>query len=134
MTLAERQAELVRALVAGEPPPAGFDPRLVGAARTALLRKRAGEVTRAWPALAAHTTAFLAWAESTPTLGSWRDGWEFARAHRDGLDETARTALAVVECMWVYGRDPRRRKGPVVRFVPGGAVLGLAGRVFVLRR
>ena len=51
--LAERQAALVAALVAGGPAPAGFDPAALAAAGAALLRKRAGEVARHWPLLAA---------------------------------------------------------------------------------
>jgi hypothetical protein len=47
------QAALVRALVDGGPVPAGFDPDRVAATATALARKRAGEVARAWPVLAA---------------------------------------------------------------------------------
>ncbi|MFC5945892.1 hypothetical protein ACFPZ4_31085, partial [Micromonospora harpali] len=46
--LAARQAELVAALVAGGPLPAGFAPTPVDAARRALLRKRAGDVARHW--------------------------------------------------------------------------------------
>jgi len=76
MSLAEEQENLVRALVAGAPLPEGFDAGRVGAAARALLRKRTGEVLRAWPALDAE--AFGAWAASRPPKGSWLDGWDFA--------------------------------------------------------
>ena len=51
--LADEQAALVRALVGGGPVPGGFDPGRVAATSAALARKRAREVTRAWPVLAA---------------------------------------------------------------------------------
>jgi hypothetical protein len=53
MSLAEDQAALVAALVAGAALPDGFDAERVRVAREALLRKRAGEVAMAWPVLAA---------------------------------------------------------------------------------
>lgn len=134
MNLGERQEALVRALVAGEPLPEGFDERLVGISARALLRKRAGEVMRAWPRLEPYRELFIAWAEGRPTLGSWRDGWEFARAHKSELDEDALDALAVCEALWVHGETPRRRKGPAMRRVPGGIVVTGAGRVLFLRR
>jgi len=87
--LAERQAALVAALL-GAGTPAGFDATLIEAARTALARKRAGQVAGAWPALAAAlgpdwNTEFAAWARRAwaaghPPGGSLRDGWDFARA------------------------------------------------------
>ncbi|MFD1078145.1 hypothetical protein ACFQ29_33320, partial [Longispora fulva] len=40
--LAERQARLVAALVAGDPPPPGVDPALLAATTAGLLAKRAG--------------------------------------------------------------------------------------------
>ena len=115
MTLAERQAALVAALVSGGPVPAGFDERLVGIARAALLRKRAGEVARHWPMLAAAygpawPATFAAWAGGRPSNGSLRDGWDFARSRPD-LAGPARDELREREAMWAYdGRSaPRRR-------------------------
>ena len=69
--LAAGQAALVRALVGGGPVPGGFDPGRVRATSTALARKRAREVARAWPALAAElgedfTGEFLAYAAGRP--------------------------------------------------------------------
>ncbi|GIF77542.1 hypothetical protein [Asanoa siamensis] len=104
--LASRQAALVRALTSGAPVPPGFDARLVGVARQALLRKRAGEVARAWPMLAASygedwRSEFAAWAAARPTNGSLRDGWDLARsaAPRSGA---AAAELAAREATWRY--------------------------------
>ena len=87
--LAAGQAALVRALVGGGPVPGGFDPGRVRATSTALARKRAREVARAWPALAAElgedfTGEFLAYAAGRPLPargGALADGLAFA----DGL-------------------------------------------------
>jgi hypothetical protein len=118
MTLANRQAELVRALVAGAAIPAGFSAADLTATKTALLRKRAGEVGRAWPGLAAAyksqwVEVFSVWAEQRPPQGSLRDGWDFARAH-PLIDTRARQELALREITWRYdGRGtPRRRSAP----------------------
>jgi hypothetical protein len=69
--LAAEQAALVRALVGGGPVPGGFDPERVRATSAALARKRAREVARAWPVLAAElgddfTGRFLAFAAGRP--------------------------------------------------------------------
>jgi hypothetical protein len=115
VTLAQRQAALVAALVAGQAVPAGFDRALVGAARAALLRKRSGEVASAWPLIAAaygerwHAT-FSAWAAGRPPLGALRDGWEFARA-ADDLPEPAMEELRDRERRLSYdGRSAPRAK------------------------
>jgi hypothetical protein len=84
-SLAERQAALVAALVAGAPIPDGFDPHLVDTARRALLRKRSGEVARHWPLLAASfgptwPAVFAEWADGRPTQGSYQDGLALARS------------------------------------------------------
>jgi hypothetical protein len=133
--LAARQAALVRAMVAGEPLPEGFDARLVGMSARALLRKRAGEVLRAWPQLAGETWSedFCAWAATRPTEGSWRDGWSFARDHRATLPPQALVALAVAEARFCYDTGERRR-GLAVRAIPGGLVVCLRGRVRVFAR
>jgi hypothetical protein len=92
--LAAGQAALVRALVGGgpvpggfDPVPGGFDPDRVRATSTALARKRAREVARAWPVLAAElgeefTGRFLAFATGRPPArgGALADGLAFARA------------------------------------------------------
>lgn len=84
-SLADRQAALVAALVAGAPIPDGFDARLVGTARRALLRKRSAEVARHWPLLAASFGArwpsvFADWAGARPTQGAFQDGLALARS------------------------------------------------------
>jgi hypothetical protein len=86
--LAAGQAALVRALVGGGPVPGGFDPDRVRATSTALARKRAREVARAWPVLAAElgeefTGRFLAFAAGRPPPargGALADGLALARA------------------------------------------------------
>ncbi|MGH3767147.1 MAG: hypothetical protein ACRDTX_18660 [Pseudonocardiaceae bacterium] len=80
--LAARQAALVAALVAGGEPPAGFDHARLSAARHALLVKRAQEVAKAWPLLAASfgdewTARFTTWAAARPPEGPLRDGRRF---------------------------------------------------------
>ncbi|GIG92955.1 hypothetical protein [Plantactinospora endophytica] len=137
-TLGERQAALVAALVAGAPLPPGFDARLVGVARSALLHKRSGEVARHWPLLAAghgrHWTAvFAAWAAGRPTSGSIRDGWDLARqlAAEGRLPASGAEELAVREAGWRYdGRTaPRRRRLPTLRRTGNAVVVQVAGRV-----
>jgi hypothetical protein len=127
VSLARRQEELVAALVAGAPVPPGFDPALVGAARQALLRKRAGEVARVWPMLAAcaagHRWAaeFAAWAAGRPPRGSLRDGWDLARAWSAAgrLAGPAARELAEREAAWRYDgtSEPRRRRSAWRRLI-----------------
>ncbi len=116
--LAERQAELVAALVAGGPLPPGFDSGRVGAAREALLRKRSGEVAAVWPVLAASlgpqwTVVFTGWARDRAPNGALRDGWDLARqlAAEGRLPEPARTELRGREAHWRYDgiSAPRHR-------------------------
>jgi hypothetical protein len=140
--LADRQAALVAALTAGAPVPPGFDARLVGVARTALLRKRAGEVSRHWPELAAATSGWAAefgrWAATRPTVGAFRDGWDLARelAARGSLPAPAADELAAREAGWHYdGRSaPRPRRTPALRRAGGSVALQVAGRIRLLRR
>lgn len=136
--LARRQEALVAALTSGAPVPDGFDARLVGVARRALLRKRAGDVARHWPMLAAGlgprwTAVFAEWAADRPTQGSLRDGWDLART----LDLTGAAAeeLARREVAWVYAgaEAPRPRRLPAIRRVPGVLMVQLAGRVWTRR-
>ncbi|GHJ18142.1 hypothetical protein [Micromonospora sp. AKA38] len=140
--LAARQAELVATLVAGGPLPPGFAAAPVEAARRALLRKRAGDVARHWPLLAAGLGAdwpavFVDWAAGRPTNGSLRDGWDLARELRDrgtlpplGADElTGREAANRYD-----GRStPRRRRLPALARTGGAVVVQFAGRVRLLR-
>ncbi|MBW4702184.1 MULTISPECIES: hypothetical protein [unclassified Micromonospora] len=140
--LAARQAALVAALVAGAPLPAGFATDRVDAARRALLRKRAGEVARHWPLLAAGLgdtwpATFADWASGRPTVGSLRDGWDLARGlrDRDALPPLGAQELAAREATHRYdGRHPpRRRRLPALARSGDAVALQIAGRVRLLR-
>ncbi|MGC4750087.1 hypothetical protein ACLQ28_31140 [Micromonospora sp. DT201] len=140
--LAERQAALVATLVAGGPPPPGFAPAQLAATRAALRRKRAGEVARHWPLLAAGlnalwTTTFADWAAQRPTAGSLRDGWDLARALHDqrALPPAAAEELAVREARLRYDglSAPRPRRFPAVGRAGGAVAVQIAGRVRLLR-
>ena len=140
-SLTERQAELVATLTLGAPVPPGFDDRLVRVARAALLRKRAGEVARSWPALAAAygdswKREFARWAAQRPTRGSLRDGWDLARDLGPSLPAAAAEELAAREATLRYdgGSAPRARRAPALRRIPGGIVVQIAGRTRTLRR
>jgi hypothetical protein len=131
--LAAAQAALVRALVAGGPVPDGFDPDRVRATAAALARRRAREVARAWPVLAADlgeafTDRFVAWATGRPPPaagGALADGLGFARdlARHRRLSGDAR-----VEALLVAARlSPRP-------FRLAAALAGRPPRLVVLAR
>ncbi|WP_433533568.1 hypothetical protein ACQPYA_22245 [Micromonospora sp. CA-263727] len=133
---------MVAALVAGGPPPPGFAAAPLAAARAALLRKRAGEVARHWPLLAAGLAAnwpaaFVEWAADRPTLGGLRDGWDLARAlrARDALPDLGADELALREAAFRYdGRHPPRpRRLPAVGRAGGAVAVQLARRTHLLR-
>jgi hypothetical protein len=135
VSLEERQAAVVAALVAGAPAPPGFDPDRVRAAAAALLRKRAGEAAAVWPLLAASAgqgwpAAFGAWAAGRPPAGALRDGWDFARSGAP-LPAPADEELATREVTWHYDGTsaPRRRRGPAVRRCAGALIVQAFGRV-----
>ncbi|MEV6811071.1 hypothetical protein [Micromonospora sp. NPDC051296] len=141
-SLEHRQAELVAALVAGGPLPPGFTPAPLAAARAALLRKRAGEVARHWPLLAAGLgadwpAAFIEWAADRPTSGGLRDGWDLARAlhARDALPALGAEELAVREAAFRYDgqRAPRPRRAPAVGRAGNAVAVQFASRVRLLR-
>ena len=136
--LAAAQAALVAALTTGAPPPPGFDAARLDVTARALMRKRAGDVARAWPRLAAGygtrwVTVFATWARHRPTRGSWLDGWDFARAQRESLPPGAALELLLCEAAWRYhgSATPRRRRAFAGR-TPGGVVIRLFGRTRVL--
>ena len=142
MTLADRQAALVRALVAGAEIPPGFAAPALTATRSALMRKRGAEVAQVWPRLAeSHNgrwlEAFGAWAGQRAPLGSLRDGWDFALDHPPQTAQ-ARLELALREATFAYDGTtaPRRRKLPVVRLVRAhrrlAAVIQAGGRCRVI--
>ncbi|GIF95075.1 hypothetical protein [Catellatospora citrea] len=138
--LARRQEELVRALVAGAGVPAGFDAAAVAATQTALLRKRAEDVARTWPRLAASAgpgqwaRTFSAWAAGRAPQGSLRDGWDYARAH-PSRDAAAVRELALRELLWAYDGEtaPRPRRGPAARLHAGELLLRWRGRTLTYR-
>ncbi|WP_158581462.1 hypothetical protein [Actinomadura spongiicola] len=138
--LAAAQEALVRAMAAGGPLPEGFDADAVRATARGILAKRAGEVARAWPLLAGSygaswTATFAGWATERPTRGSFRDGWDFARARRADLTAEAARELALVEARWSYdGASPPWPRRAAVRRVPGGVALVARGRIRVIGR
>lgn len=134
--LATRQRELVAALLTGAPIPAGLDRARFAAAERALRGKRATEVARTWPLLAASQgetfrTLFMRWAQARPPLGALRDGWDFARQLAGGgrLPELATNELAARDVRNHYDghHEPRRRRLPAARRVDEGWVIGVPG-------
>ncbi|MFF8710683.1 DUF692 domain-containing protein [Streptomyces sp. NPDC015184] len=84
--LAGAQSALLRALVAGDPAPPGFDAHRLGVQSRALAAKRAGVVAKVAPELpeilgAGYRPAFLAYAGSRPmSAGYRRDALDFAES------------------------------------------------------
>ncbi|MGV9663331.1 hypothetical protein ACWDUL_18120 [Nocardia niigatensis] len=83
-TLAEQQAAVVRALVAGDRPPPGFDADDLAATADGLLHKRAEEVSRRFPVLVQAAgpdfrARYLAWARTRPKTTTSADAAAFAR-------------------------------------------------------
>jgi hypothetical protein len=79
--LAERQAELVRALVAGGAAPPGFDPQRLAATSLTLRRKRARVVGHVWPTLRAlpdFEDRFARWSDGRAPRAVADDGVAFA--------------------------------------------------------
>jgi hypothetical protein len=138
--LATEQAALVRALVDGGPVPGGFDPGRVRATSAALARKRAREVARAWPGLAAElgpdfTERFLADAARRPPPargGALADGLAFADAlaGEGGLSPNARVErlLAAARLSTRPARLAATLTGPPRRLVATVRAPGLGER------
>jgi hypothetical protein len=137
--LAAEQVALVRALVGGGPVPAGFDPERVRATSAALGRKRAREVARAWPVLAAELgdfggpfLAFAARCPPPPRGGALADGLAFARAlARAGQLPANARAEAMVAAAHLSTRPARLAvglAGPPRRLVVTVRVPGLGER------
>ncbi|XVU27549.1 hypothetical protein ACQPZJ_11100 [Actinoplanes sp. CA-054009] len=142
-SLADRQAAVVEALTARGGVPKGFDGFRFEAARVALLRKRAGEVSRQWPMLAAGMGGqwkrdFAEWAEARPTQGSLRDGWDLARdlVSRGALPAMAALELAEREAAFRYDGQspPKPRRTPTLRTIAGAVVLHAGRSTWILRR
>ncbi|MTE14717.1 hypothetical protein [Nocardia aurantiaca] len=82
-TLAEQQAAVVRALVAGAQPPPGFDADDLAATARGLLHKRADEVKRRFPRLAHaagpdFSARYMEWARTRPKTTTAEDAVAFA--------------------------------------------------------
>ena len=121
MSLAEDQAALVAALVAGGGPPPGFDTARLDATRAALLRKRAGEVAAAWPVLAASLgpqwpDTFARWAAGRPPAGARHDGLALARelAAAGRLPAGARAELRARQRRFVWTAPMRGYPTPLL--------------------
>jgi hypothetical protein len=136
--LERAQAALVAALTGTGPAPGGFDAARLEVARTALLRKRSGEVGKFWPLLRAglgpqFLPAFSAWAAERPTSGGWQDGFAFA-SHLDEqnqLPPSARGEWRRRRLQWSVDRagTVRRRRSPAVAVVDGRLLVQIGGRV-----
>ncbi|MGV9669027.1 MULTISPECIES: hypothetical protein [unclassified Gordonia (in: high G+C Gram-positive bacteria)] len=101
-TLAERQEELVRALVAGGAAPEGIDAARLRITEEALLRKRAGEVARRLP---------LARAELGCRFGELFVEWARGRPRRPGDEEAgAFTEHLIAVGAWVPPAVAGRRR------------------------
>ncbi|SNS26890.1 hypothetical protein [Rhodococcoides kyotonense] len=92
-SLARRQEELVRALVAGGPVPAGFDEHAVEVATSALLRKRTAAVARRLPVESTllgdrFGALFAEWASSHPRDGESDDARRFVEHLYDTAELT----------------------------------------------
>lgn len=140
-SLADAQAALVRALVAGGPQPFGFASDDLDAAADALARKRARQVVRAWPGLATgwsgpetFEAAVARWAQARPRGpgGARDDGAAFLDTARPVLSAPA-ARREQAEARARYRVRPARTGEPVRvdarRF--GIAVVGLRGPTVV---
>jgi hypothetical protein len=136
--LAERQAELVRALTNPGQCVPGFDPRYLGAAAVALWRKRARAAARAWPSLfaALGDQARFVFAEFAEQIslpeegGPLADGRAFVEflARENRLPDAGRLEALFVDLH--HARTPRglsRRRG----FALKAALLGRPRRIVV---
>jgi hypothetical protein len=125
-SLAAQQAALVEALLAGGEAPAGFDEERLRVAGSALARKRAQAVARAWPGLASglgtrFAERFAAYALTSPLPrhgGPCADGRAFARwlAARGELPDAGRLQALGIDVR--YRLTPSglvARRGPVLR-------------------
>lgn len=141
--LGNAQTELVAALTGSGPPPPGFDVDRLEIARKALLRKRSNDVSRSWPMLVSalgdrFPVEFVDWVACRPTVGAFRDGWDFARRLVECAQMPAAAAveLAEREFLWRYDgiKEPRRRRLPGVRIVAGQVLVRVGGRIRPLGR
>jgi hypothetical protein len=114
-SMAERQADLVRALVGGGPVPAGFDEGRVAVTALSLRRKRARVVAHVYPALRAlpdYETRYAAWSAGREPGRAADDGAEFALQ----LGDECPAAVGVELVQARRRRLMRVRGGVVVRW------------------
>jgi hypothetical protein len=110
--LAQRQASLLSALVAGTPAPAGFDRARLRVQARALAAKRADVIARIAPELprimgAEYRREFLAYAAMHPLTGGYRqDALAFARQLLDAGKPADSHARRELRHWW------RQRSGP----------------------
>lgn len=127
--LALRQSELVGALIANAPSPAGFDQRRVDAAVDSLRQKRLRSIAKAWPELeqslgGRYLSLLLQYAGETPlprSGGAMTDGRAFVAwlTRRGALPDETSLNLAILAfdiryCANVDGL--RRRRHPMLKF------------------
>jgi len=114
-SLAERQAALVRALVAGGPNPEGFDPDRLAATSVGLRRKRARGVAHVWPTLRSlpeFESRYADWAQGRTPGPAADDGAAFALSLGADLPGVVAVELAAARRRrWIRSRD-----GVVVRW------------------
>lgn len=124
-SLAERQAELVAALVCGDPAPPGFDAEGVALTARTLVRKRWAAVRRHWPVATADVIGgdaraaaddFAAWAgehraSSGLPLGGYADGFAFLTwlEAAGRLPAVAAAELALARLTWACAPEPPAR-------------------------
>jgi hypothetical protein len=135
MSLAQRQAELLAALVQGAAMPPGFDPTRLQAAARALLHKRRRELLRAWPELAAiESEALGRYLQQMPLpcrggpLADGRQCVDWLRGQGVALAPALRRHALVVDLRFRRTADGLRpRRGPSVRVMQdrAGWTLGL---------
>lgn len=150
-TLAARETELVKALHGGPTAP-GLDAGMIALASTGIVRKRARQVARAFPALARdlgpdYQEAFTAFAGTNPPRdgGALADGLAFASIveRERGLSDDAKIdrMVAAAGVTTRRGRLTRRRaphiRAAVTRHPPGIVIVArspmLGTRVLSLR-
>jgi hypothetical protein len=140
--LAARETELVQALHGGPTPP-GLDPEMVALARAGIVRKRARQVARAFPALArdlgpGYQDAFNAFADASPPQngGALADGLALGNlvARERGLSDEAKVErmITIAGMTTRSGRMQRRRVpyiGAILTRQPPGIVIVAHGPV-----
>ena len=121
--LAKAQTDLVRALVAQGPIPAGFDEKLVRVAARSLVNKRRQQTARSWPNLVKiigdkYPELFTKYAQSHPLpacASPSGDGREFLRwmESQGPLSDDARLEAMAFEMRFVSTPLGLRRRGGV---------------------